>query len=106
MDVQFKETIKLKLLNDNQISPYSFQENELLLKCDTTTVKKSSILKHVYTRAINSNIYIYIYIYMGVYGFACFQNIYSYIATVPAVKQWYFHLCSATLGLYRIPCLK
>ena len=31
---------------------------------------------------------------------------YSYIATVPAVEQWYFHFCSATLGLYRIPCLK
>ena len=25
---------------------------------------------------------------------------------LPAVEQWYFHLCSATLGLYRIPCLK
>ena len=24
-------------------------------------------------------------------GFVCFQNIYSYIATVPAVEQWYFH---------------
>ena len=43
---------------------------------------------------------------VGVDGFVCFQNIYSYIATVPAVEQWYFHLCSATLGLYRIPCLK
>ena len=39
---------------------------------------------------------------MGVDGFVCFQNIYSYIATVPAVEQWYFHLCSATLGLYPI----
>ena len=37
---------------------------------------------------------------MGVDGFVCFHNIYSYIATVPAVEQWYFHLCSATLGLY------
>ena len=32
-------------------------------------------------------------VWMGV----CFQNIYSYIATVPAVEQWYFPLCSATL---------
>ena len=39
-------------------------------------------------------------VWMGV----CFQNMYSYIAIVPAVEQWYFHLCSATL--YRIPCLK
>ena len=36
-------------------------------------------------------------------GFVCFQNIYSYIATMPAVEKWYFHLCSATL--FRIPCL-
>ena len=43
---------------------------------------------------------------MGVDGFVCFQNIYSYIATVPAAEQWYFLLCSATLGLNRIPCLK
>ena len=32
-------------------------------------------------------------VWMGV----CFQNIYSYITTVPAVEQWYFPLCSATL---------
>ena len=43
---------------------------------------------------------------MGDDGFVCFQNIYRCIATVPVVEQWYFHLCSATLGLYRIPCLK
>ena len=41
---------------------------------------------------------------MGVDGFVCFQNIYSYIATMPTVEQWYSHLFSATL--YRIPCLK
>ena len=36
-------------------------------------------------------------IWMGVDGFVCFINFYSYIATVPAVGQWYVHLCSATL---------
>ena len=45
-----------------------------------------------------------LYTGIGVDGFVCFQNIYSYITTMPAVDQWHFHLCSATL--YRIPCLK
>ena len=50
--------------------------------------------------------YVCIHAYIGVDGFVCFQNIYSYIVTVHAVEQWYFHLCSATVTLYRIPCLK
>ena len=41
-----------------------------------------------------------VWVWMG----GCFQIIYSYIATVPAVEQWYLRLRFATL--YRIPCLK
>ena len=41
-------------------------------------------------------------VWMVVDGCMRFQK--RYIATVPAVEQCHFHLCSATLN--RIPCLK